>query len=82
MEPTEGDLVLTIDAKRYEFKTVETSSGKYTDFNKYGMSMLVPQGFVLLRNMENGEKSLECYGAIVGQHSYDVSWLARIFGAL
>lgn len=54
MEPAEGDLVLTLDNKKYEFKVVETKAGNYTGVNKYGMTMLVPQGFVLLKNIENG----------------------------
>lgn len=58
MLPKEGDLVLTLDNKKYEFKIVETTSGHYTDINKNGMSMLVPKGFLMLRDPETGVRSL------------------------
>ncbi len=79
MLPKEGDLVLTLDNKKYEFKIVETTSGHYTDINKNGMSMLVPKGFLMLRDPETGVRSLECFGSVIGQINFDVTWMTKIF---
>ena len=28
----------------------------------------------MLRNLENGQRELECYGSVVGQINFDISW--------
>ncbi len=38
------------------------------------MRFYVPPGFLMLRNLENGQRELECYGSVVGQINFDISW--------
>lgn len=77
VEPSEGDLVLILENKKKAFKVVEVKSGNYATPSLYGPQIYVPQGFLWIRDMETGEKSLECFGSIIGQHNYDVSWIAN-----
>lgn len=70
--------MLTLDNKTYEFKVVESTSGRYSSPNSYGFSMYVPPGFLLLKNAETGRQSLECCGAVLGQYHFDITWLLPV----
>lgn len=79
MDPSEGDLVLTVNSKQEEvFKKVEVTGQKYSSLTSTGVSIYVPGGFLLLRDFKTGHCSLEPLGTVIGQYNYDVSWLPSL----
>jgi hypothetical protein len=73
-KPNEGDLVLTLEQKKYRFKVVKSTENKYYS-NNNTIYVYVPAGFLVFSNPETGEETLQCCGTIVGQFNYDVSKL-------